>query len=82
MSAEAEQPVCQATQAGGRINKMNSVQYLKAYAALAVYIVLTSALGVNFWQVGADGQPLWVVGALAVARMVPVIVCQGRVAAR
>lgn len=82
MSAEAKSLEAQAARPGGRKNNMNFVQYLKAYGALAAYIAITSLLGINFWQVGADVQSLWVVGALALAKMVPSVVCRDRAAAR
>lgn len=82
MSAEAENLDVQVDRPGRRKNSMSFVQYLKAYGALAAYIAITSLLGINFWQVGADAQSLWVLGALALAKVVPSAVCQGRATAR
>lgn len=42
------------------------IDYAKAYVALAIYILLTKAVGVNFWQIGHHGRPLWLIGALLV----------------
>lgn len=45
---------------------MKLIDYAKAYAALALYIVLTSVVGLNFWSLASGYRPVWLIGALAV----------------
>ncbi len=42
------------------------IDYAKGYLALALYILLTKAVGLNFWQVSQSSRPLWLGGALLV----------------
>ncbi|MNN98134.1 hypothetical protein D3C81_2174510 [compost metagenome] len=42
------------------------IDYAKGYLALAVYILLTNAAGLNFWQVHHSSRPAWLCGALIV----------------
>lgn len=42
------------------------INYAKGYAALVVYILLTKAVGLNFWQVPQSSRPLWLFGAVLV----------------
>lgn len=42
------------------------IDYAKGYVALALYILLTNAWGLNFWQVSQSSRPLWLCGALLV----------------
>lgn len=42
------------------------IDYAKGYLALAFYILLTNAVGLNFWQVSQSSRPLWLFGALLV----------------
>lgn len=45
---------------------MTLIDYSKAYFALALYILMTKAVGLNFWQVGEHSRPFWLIGALVV----------------
>lgn len=49
---------------------MTLIDYSKAYGALALYILMTKALGLNFWQVEPHSRPFWLVGALLVLAVV------------
>lgn len=49
---------------------MTLIDYSKAYGALALYILATKALGLNFWQVEQPGRPFWLVGAVVVLAVV------------
>lgn len=42
------------------------IDYAKGYVALALYILLTKAVGLNFWQVSQSSRPLWLFGAIVV----------------
>lgn len=42
------------------------VDYAKGYLALAAYILVTKAMGLNFWQIGHSSRPIWLIGALLV----------------
>lgn len=45
---------------------MNMIDYAKAYAALAIYIIATKFIGIGFWHLMPGSRPLWLVGALSV----------------
>lgn len=49
---------------------MTLIDYSKAYGALALYILLTKAMGIYFWQVEQHARPFWLVGALLVLAVV------------
>lgn len=42
------------------------IDYAKGYVALALYILLTKAVGLNFWQLSHTSRPLWLFGAILV----------------
>lgn len=42
------------------------IEHAKGYAALVLYILLTNAVGLNFWQVSQSSRPLWLFGAVVV----------------
>jgi hypothetical protein len=42
------------------------IDHAKGYLALVSYILITKALGLNFWQIGQHSRPLWLIGALLV----------------
>lgn len=41
-------------------------KYAKSYLALALYILATWFMDINFWQVSRADRPLWLIGALLV----------------
>lgn len=47
------------------------IEYVKGYAVLAGYVVVTQAAGVNFWQVEPASRAWWILGALAVLVVAP-----------
>lgn len=42
------------------------IDYAKGYVALALYILLTKAVGLNFWQLSQSSRPFWLLGAVLV----------------
>lgn len=55
------------------------IEYVKGYAVLAGYVLLTQAAGVNFWQVAPASRAWWILGALAVLGVKAFAASSGRV---
>lgn len=42
------------------------IDHANGYLALVSYILITKALGLNFWQIEHHSRPIWLLGALFV----------------